>query len=191
MIALVKAFDAGNLAEARKWHRKLFPLCRDMLGLATNPIPIKAAMKLLGRDTGELRLPMTPLDAPQKAELRKTLADYGLLRRRAVARRQRSGRAGRNWRPSNSTWSRLFEPRRFESRRDSATVGFWNCRTAGVPVFYAKTPVGFDRVQRAVSRRTVGVSFLRPVQNSRRLRRRRRCIGTPKLACRVGDPTPG
>ncbi len=41
--------------EAQKWHRKLFPLCRDMLGLATNPIPIKAAMKMLGRDPGELR----------------------------------------------------------------------------------------------------------------------------------------
>ncbi|MEX2091974.1 MAG: 4-hydroxy-tetrahydrodipicolinate synthase, partial [Pirellulales bacterium] len=49
MIALVKAVDAGNLAEARRWHYKLFPLCRDMLGLSTNPIPIKAAMKLLGR----------------------------------------------------------------------------------------------------------------------------------------------
>src|SRR5688572_9062763 len=60
MIALVKAFDSGNIAEAQKWHHKLFPLCRDMLGLATNPIPIKAAMKLLGRDNGEIRLPMTP-----------------------------------------------------------------------------------------------------------------------------------
>ena len=40
---------SGRYAPRRcKWHRKLFPLCRDMLGLATNPIPIKAAMKLLG-----------------------------------------------------------------------------------------------------------------------------------------------
>src|SRR5213078_4089557 len=46
MIALCKAFDAGNLAEALKWHQKLFPLCRDMLGLSTNPIPIKSAMKM-------------------------------------------------------------------------------------------------------------------------------------------------
>jgi 4-hydroxy-tetrahydrodipicolinate synthase len=79
MIALVKAMDAGNLAEARRWHFKLFPLCRDMLGLSTNPIPIKAAMKLLGRDPGELRLPMTPLDKEGEAKLRKTLANYGLL----------------------------------------------------------------------------------------------------------------
>jgi 4-hydroxy-tetrahydrodipicolinate synthase len=79
MLSLVRAFDKGELAEAQRWHRKLFPLCRDMLGLATNPIPIKAAMKLLGRDTGELRLPMTPLDAAGMAKLRATLTAYGLL----------------------------------------------------------------------------------------------------------------
>jgi 4-hydroxy-tetrahydrodipicolinate synthase len=79
VIALVKAFDAGNQAEALAWHRKLFPLCRDMLGLATNPIPIKAAMRMLGRDTGELRMPMTPLDAASEAKLRATLGRYGLL----------------------------------------------------------------------------------------------------------------
>jgi len=67
------------MATAVKWHRKLFPLCRDMLGLATNPIPIKAAMKLLGRDAGELRLPMTPLDTASDVKLRKTLTNYGLL----------------------------------------------------------------------------------------------------------------
>ncbi|MCR4416026.1 MAG: 4-hydroxy-tetrahydrodipicolinate synthase [Thermoguttaceae bacterium] len=79
MIALFAAFEAGKLAEAQAWHKRLFPLCRDMLGLATNPIPIKAAMKLLGRDTGELRLPMTPLSAADEARLRKTLVTYGLL----------------------------------------------------------------------------------------------------------------
>jgi 4-hydroxy-tetrahydrodipicolinate synthase len=78
MIALVAAFDAGDVAEARRWHHKLFPLCRDMLGLATNPIPIKAAMKILGRDTGELRMPLTPLSADEEARLRATLAKYGL-----------------------------------------------------------------------------------------------------------------
>src|SRR5690606_1234913 len=70
IIALCKAVDAGNLAEARTLHKKLFPLCRDMLGLSTNPIPIKAAMKLLGRDAGELRLPMMPLDEAGEAKLR-------------------------------------------------------------------------------------------------------------------------
>ncbi len=79
MLAMIRAQEAGNVAEAQRWHRKLFPLCRDMLGLSTNPIPIKTAMKLLGRDTGELRLPMTPLAPEQEAKLQKTLAAYGLL----------------------------------------------------------------------------------------------------------------
>ena len=79
MIALIDAFESGDVAGAQQWHHKLFPLCRDMLGLATNPIPIKAAMRMLGRGTGELRMPMTPLSAEQEAKLRKTLSEYGML----------------------------------------------------------------------------------------------------------------
>lgn len=79
MLALVKAADAGDYQQARELHYKLFPLCRDMLGLATNPIPVKAAMQLVGRDTGELRLPMTPLEEGEIASLRQTLTGYGLL----------------------------------------------------------------------------------------------------------------
>jgi 4-hydroxy-tetrahydrodipicolinate synthase len=76
---MLSAWKAGRVADAQKWHGKLFPLCRDMLGLATNPIPLKAAMQLLGRDTGEVRLPLTRLDDGSLAMLRQTLNAYGLL----------------------------------------------------------------------------------------------------------------
>ena len=79
VISLIRAFEKGDLGGAQTWHRKLFPLCRDMLGLATNPIPIKAAMRLLGRDTGQLRMPMLALDRDGEAKLRGTLSGYGLL----------------------------------------------------------------------------------------------------------------
>ncbi len=79
VIAMIRAFEQGDLAEARRWHYRLFPLCRDMLGLASNPIPIKAAMQMLGHDTGDLRMPLTRLTATEEAKLRKTLAAYGLL----------------------------------------------------------------------------------------------------------------
>lgn len=79
MIELVEAYRAGDTARAQYCHSRLFPLCRDMLGLATNPIPIKSAMKMLGRDTGELRLPMTPLTEQEEGVLRNTLTNYGLL----------------------------------------------------------------------------------------------------------------
>ncbi len=77
--ALVKAYLEGRTEEALRWHRKLFPLCRDLLGVATNPIPIKCAMKLLGRGTGELRLPMCALDESGEKRIRQTLQAYGLL----------------------------------------------------------------------------------------------------------------
>jgi 4-hydroxy-tetrahydrodipicolinate synthase len=79
VIAMIAAFDRGNMAEAVRWHHKLFPLCRDMLGLATNPIPIKAAMKMLARDTGELRMPLMPLTAKEEEKLQGTLHKYGLV----------------------------------------------------------------------------------------------------------------
>ncbi|MHC4620454.1 MAG: dihydrodipicolinate synthase family protein, partial [Planctomycetota bacterium] len=69
----------GDLGSARQWHNKLFALCRNLLGLATNPIPIKAAMAMLDMAPEEMRLPMTPMDESKKAVLRQTLKDYGLV----------------------------------------------------------------------------------------------------------------
>ncbi|HDS84956.1 MAG TPA: 4-hydroxy-tetrahydrodipicolinate synthase [Phycisphaerales bacterium] len=69
----------GDLTSARKWHQKLFALAKNMLGLATNPIPVKTAMAMLNMASDELRLPMTPLTADQKTQLRQCLKEYGLL----------------------------------------------------------------------------------------------------------------
>lgn len=85
MLALVNAAASGDYEAAQRWHHRLFALCRNMLGLSTNPIPVKAAMAMLGRDTGELRLPMTPLDEAGEAKLRETLTAYGLLEAAAQA----------------------------------------------------------------------------------------------------------
>jgi len=71
----------GDFASARQWHRKLFPLSKNMLTLATNPIPIKAAMAILDMCSAELRLPMTPLEQGKMPVLEQTLKDYGLLSR--------------------------------------------------------------------------------------------------------------
>jgi len=76
---LVDTAASGDFKEAGRLHRELFPLCKGCLTLATNPIPIKCAMKLAGRDTGEMRLPMTPLDPGQEAQLKQMLTDAGVL----------------------------------------------------------------------------------------------------------------
>jgi 4-hydroxy-tetrahydrodipicolinate synthase len=69
----------GDFVSARKWHKKLFALSKGMLSLATNPIPIKAAMAILGRSSDEMRLPMVPMTEKEKEPLWKMLKDYGLL----------------------------------------------------------------------------------------------------------------
>ena len=79
MMALVAAYANGDHAAALKLHRKLFPLCRDLLSAATNPVPLKAAMHMLDRGNGELRLPMCPIDEAGAAKVRASLVGYGLL----------------------------------------------------------------------------------------------------------------
>ena len=79
VIALVEEFQSGRADLARERHSRLFPLCRDLLGLAPNPVPVKMALAVLGRGNGELRLPLCPLDDNAKAVLRQSLTRYGLL----------------------------------------------------------------------------------------------------------------
>jgi 4-hydroxy-tetrahydrodipicolinate synthase len=69
----------GDFVSARKWHQKLFALSKNMLSLATNPIPIKAAMAMLNMSSDEMRLPMVPMEENKQEILRKALAEYGLL----------------------------------------------------------------------------------------------------------------
>lgn len=69
----------GDFVSARRWHYKLFELSKNLLNMATNPIPIKAAMAMLNMASDEMRLPMTPLPESRRESLRQILTDYGLM----------------------------------------------------------------------------------------------------------------
>jgi 4-hydroxy-tetrahydrodipicolinate synthase len=74
---LCEAFLKADWARALAIHRALFDISRTMF-LETNPIPVKAAMRLLGRDTGAIRLPMCE-PAPATIEaIKRALAAAGL-----------------------------------------------------------------------------------------------------------------
>ena len=79
VIGLVDAFRRGDLDDARSRHLALFPLCRDLLSIAANPIPVKAAMGMLGRCDPAMRLPLCPPDEAGLAAIRATLRRHGLL----------------------------------------------------------------------------------------------------------------
>jgi 4-hydroxy-tetrahydrodipicolinate synthase len=75
--ALTKHCLDGNYEAARKCHHKHFPLCKGMF-IETNPIPVKTAMKLLGRINGEMRLPLCDMTKENENKLSKILKEYGL-----------------------------------------------------------------------------------------------------------------
>jgi 4-hydroxy-tetrahydrodipicolinate synthase len=78
--ALCEAFLSGRWNDALSIHRGLFELTRTLFA-ETNPIPVKSAMKMLGRDSGALRLPMCDAGEATQHALRKVLATIGLLQK--------------------------------------------------------------------------------------------------------------
>lgn len=78
MSGLVNAFNQGDLEKARDLHFQLAPLCRAMF-MRTNPIPVKAALYLMGRLSPELRLPLLRMDAKLESELKSVLVADGLV----------------------------------------------------------------------------------------------------------------
>jgi 4-hydroxy-tetrahydrodipicolinate synthase len=76
--AMCDAFQKGDLKKARALHLKLFPLVKALF-LETNPIPVKAALEIMGLCRAEPRLPLTPLSASARPALKKALKDFGSL----------------------------------------------------------------------------------------------------------------
>ncbi len=75
---LVRAALAGDYARARALHARLYPLFRDLF-LDTNPIPVKAALAMMGRIEPVYRLPLCEPNEKVLEQLRLTLLKLGLL----------------------------------------------------------------------------------------------------------------
>jgi 4-hydroxy-tetrahydrodipicolinate synthase len=75
---MVRAFRIGKTAVAQKLHAKFYPLFKDLF-IETNPIPVKAALAMLGQIEEEYRLPLVPLSAKNRETLRATMKACGVL----------------------------------------------------------------------------------------------------------------
>ncbi|MFN8233576.1 MAG: 4-hydroxy-tetrahydrodipicolinate synthase [Actinomycetota bacterium] len=75
---MIELIDTGDIAAARKIHESLSPLY-NALFVTSNPIPLKAALEMVGRPAGEPRLPLVPATPEERERVRRALEDAGLL----------------------------------------------------------------------------------------------------------------
>ena len=75
---MMDAFRAGELEKAAKMHRDLFPLL-DVMFIASNPVPTKVALNLMGYDVGGVRLPLTMPSKSQAEKIAAVLKAQGLI----------------------------------------------------------------------------------------------------------------
>lgn len=77
---VMQAYEDGRVREAAKLNARMVPLANAMF-IETNPIPVKAAVTLVtGIDAGQPRLPLTPMEPANKAEMVAVLQEYGLVK---------------------------------------------------------------------------------------------------------------
>ncbi|MDF0590945.1 4-hydroxy-tetrahydrodipicolinate synthase [Candidatus Methanocrinis natronophilus] len=79
MVAMVEAMLKGDLETARKIHFSLSPLV-EALFLETNPIPVKAATRMIGLAAGPLRLPLAPISEMNEKKLKEVVDLLGEFR---------------------------------------------------------------------------------------------------------------
>lgn len=74
---MVMTYLNGDVAESRRLQLEAIALI-DALFCEVNPIPVKTAMNLMGKECGPLRGPLSPMEPQNEEKLRKAMVDYGL-----------------------------------------------------------------------------------------------------------------
>lgn len=78
MLAMIEAFFAGRYAEATQKHLEIFDVCK-VLFITSNPIPLKAALKMVGGDSGNMRLPLWEASDKERMEIEDVLKKSGII----------------------------------------------------------------------------------------------------------------
>jgi 4-hydroxy-tetrahydrodipicolinate synthase len=78
MAGMCNAFFAEDLNRARELHYKMWPLTEAMF-FETNPVPVKTALKLMGKITGDVRQPLWTMSEANETKLRQVMQQYGLI----------------------------------------------------------------------------------------------------------------
>ena len=73
------AWAGGRSDEARRIYLELLPLFDVIMGVTTSPIPVKAALGMIGIEVGDPRLPLVRATEPETNAIRAALERTGLL----------------------------------------------------------------------------------------------------------------
>lgn len=74
---LAMSYLNGDVQKSCEMQLKALPLVRALF-CEVNPIPVKAAMNLMGKEVGPLRMPLTEMEEGHKETLKKAMIDFGL-----------------------------------------------------------------------------------------------------------------
>ncbi len=78
MASMVDAFAGSDIRKARQLHNKMVPLI-DALFLETNPVPVKAALAMMGKISYDVRLPLYKMSDSNYEKLKSAMKNYGLI----------------------------------------------------------------------------------------------------------------
>jgi 4-hydroxy-tetrahydrodipicolinate synthase len=73
------AWNSGKVEEAQRIYHGLLPLMKTIMTLTGSPIPVKAAVNMIGVNVGEPRLPLVPPTQDEANQIRSALEAAGLL----------------------------------------------------------------------------------------------------------------
>lgn len=76
---MVRAFAEGKPAEAARLHHQYYPVFKDLF-IETNPVPVKAALAMMGLIREEYRLPLVPMAGKNRETLQTTLKACGVIK---------------------------------------------------------------------------------------------------------------
>ena len=76
---MVAAFARGDTRAALKLHQRYYPIFKDLF-IETNPVPVKAALAMMGKIREEYRLPLVPMSPKNRDVLKATLKACGVLK---------------------------------------------------------------------------------------------------------------
>lgn len=72
------SYFAGDVKTSAGLQLKAIPLITELFS-EVNPIPVKAAMNMMGKGVGPLRMPLTEMEPQNQEKLKRAMADYGIL----------------------------------------------------------------------------------------------------------------